>query len=300
VGKAGATHANDSTVSPGQRVGDIPDPGDLDPSTFEATQQALRCHQRLASRNRTREYLFVGGRLTCGRCGRAMSGMCRPPGIRYYRCGSRGSIIDPALRCSGSLRADVAERQVWAAIIRVLEQPELIAAEIAQQEARADEQRQAITHQQAIIDAALTKCDREAQRWADAYAAEVINLVELKAYRAEIEGRRQRILGQQAECQARLEAVGQAVSQVDTLIGYCARVHQRLHTFDHPEKRMALEALAIRVSWNPGQPLMIQGSIPLGDIVDSPSNSTFYPECPGKRPEIFPYSWCKWRYGTRR
>jgi hypothetical protein len=39
----------------------------------------------------------------------------------------------------------------------------------------------------ALIEAALAKCDREAQRWADAYAAEVINLAELKEYRAEIE-----------------------------------------------------------------------------------------------------------------
>jgi hypothetical protein len=44
----------------------------------------------------------------------------------------------------------------------------------------------------AIIDDALAKCDREAQRWADAHTGEVINLVELKAYRADIETRRQK------------------------------------------------------------------------------------------------------------
>jgi hypothetical protein len=49
-----------------------------------------------------------------------------------------------------------------------------------------------------LIETALAKCDREAQRWADAYAGEVINLDELKAYRAEIEARRRCLLTEQA------------------------------------------------------------------------------------------------------
>jgi hypothetical protein len=42
-----------------------------------------------------------------------------------------------------------------------------------------------------IYQMALAKCDREAHRWADAYATEVINVAELKGYRAEIATRRQ-------------------------------------------------------------------------------------------------------------
>jgi hypothetical protein len=34
---------------------------------------------------------------------------------------------------------------------------------------------------------------------------------------------------------------------------------------------VALQALDIRVSWMPGQPFTIQGSIPMGAIVDIPS-----------------------------
>jgi hypothetical protein len=105
--------------------------------------------------------------------------------------------MDRALRCAGSIRADVIEPQVWAAILRVLDQPELIAAEVARQEANADEQRTEIGRPLDLIEAALAKCDREAQRWADAYAGEVINLAELKGYRAEIEicGRSREALG---------------------------------------------------------------------------------------------------------
>jgi site-specific DNA recombinase len=177
--------------------------------------------------------------------------------------------MDPALRCPGNLRADVIEAQVWEAIMRVLEQPELIAAEVARRERSADAQRAEIGRQLALIDAGLAKCDREAQRWADAYAGEVINLAELKGYRAEIEARRQSLLREQAEATRQLDAIGVAVQHVGALTQYCTRVHHRLQTFDDAEKRMALHALNIRVIWTPGQPLTIQGSIPIDPIVDS-------------------------------
>jgi hypothetical protein len=91
----------------------------------------------------------------------------------------------------------------------------------------------------------------------------VIDILELKGYRAEIDARRQSLLTQQATCQARLDAIGQAVAQVGALIDYCARVRQRLQAFDHAEKPLALDALDICVTWRPGEPLTMQGSIPL-------------------------------------
>jgi hypothetical protein len=179
--------------------------------------------------------------------------------------------MDRTLRCPVVLRADVVEAKVWAAVVRVLEQPELIAEEVARQETNADAHRIEIGQHMAIIDVALAKCDREAQQWPDAYAGEVINLVELKAYRADIETRRQSLLAEQASRQRQLDAIGVAIQHVEALTAYCARVHQRRKAFDRAEKLVASQALDIRVSWTPGQPLAIQGSIPLGAIVDSPS-----------------------------
>jgi chromosome segregation ATPase len=152
-------------------------------------------------------------------------------------------------------------------VVNVLEHPDLIAAEVARQETTADDQRAEVAHELSALDAALTKLDREAQRWAEAYAAEVINVAELKGYRAEIDAKRQSLLAQHAASQARLDAIGQEVAQVGALIDYCARVRQRLQTFDSAEKRLAFRALDIRVTWTPGQPLTIEGSIPLTGIV---------------------------------
>jgi chromosome segregation ATPase len=153
----------------------------------------------------------------------------------------------------------------------VLQQPEIIAAEVQRHYADADQRRAEVQRELNLLTASLGKCDREEQRWAKAYADEVISLDELKGYRAEIATRRQSVLAQLARLQARLEGIGQALGQVEALIGYCERVRQRLHTFDTLEKRLALDALNIQVTWTPGQPLAIQCTIPLGEIVPTPS-----------------------------
>ena len=90
----------------------------------------------IATRNRKYAYLLCGGRLRCGRCGRGKTGICRKPDNSYYRCNSYHYIIDPVLRCPGVLRADVVESQVWAAVVRALDQPELISTALCTAEAR--------------------------------------------------------------------------------------------------------------------------------------------------------------------
>ena len=194
-----------------------------------------------------------------------------------YRWGSRWALVEPTLRCSGSLRADDIEPQVWAAVVHILERPELIASEMARQGVRADEQRAEVQQQLTVIETALVRCDREAQRWAEAYASEVIDVGELKSYKRETDARRQSLVAERDACQRHLEAIGVAVQQVEALTGYCARVRDQLQTFSHQEKRLALEALGIRVAWTPGQPLIMQGTIPLGTIAAIPPTGDHHP-----------------------
>ncbi len=157
--------------------------------------------------------------------------------------------------------------RVWHAIEHVLQQPDLIAAEVQRQQAGADERRTDIQREISLLEDALAKCDREEQRWAQAYIAEVINLAELKGYRAEIAARRESILTQRQQLQTTLDTIGQAVEHVEALIDYCERVRQKLQTFDAAEKRLAFAALNVRITWTPEQPLAIEGTIPIGEIV---------------------------------
>jgi site-specific DNA recombinase len=248
----------------------IPVPVIIETQLFEAVQAQLRQRKRLARRNRKQEYLLIGGRFRCGRCGRTMSGYTAHNRL-LYRCASVYIINPEKGKCRGQIHADDAEAQVWRAVEEVLQQPEIIAAEVQRHHANGDERRAEVQRELDLVPASLGKCDREEQRWAKAYADEVISLDELKGYRAEIVTRRQSLLVQQAALQARLQGIGEAIGQVEALVGYCERVRQRLHTFDILEKRLALDALDIQVTWTPGQPLAIQGTIPLGEIVPTPS-----------------------------
>jgi hypothetical protein len=60
------------------------------------------------------------------------------------------------------------------------------------------------------------------------------------------------------------------VKHVEALIGYCARVRQKVPTFGAAEQRLAFEALNVRVTWTPGKPLAIEGTIPFDEIVPLP------------------------------
>jgi hypothetical protein len=59
-----------------------------------------------------------------------MSGRTCRGKFRYYRCASWANVADPSTRCYGEPRVDEVETKVREAIVRVLEQPKLIAAEV--------------------------------------------------------------------------------------------------------------------------------------------------------------------------
>ncbi len=229
---------------------------------FEAAQAQLQRLQTLARRNRKHEYLFIGGRLRCGRCGRAMSGGTKTPGQRFYRCGSYTSTLDPEQRCRVRIKADDIEGHVWRAVVAFLEDPDHVAAKMAEYTAETGHRKAAIAQERALVETALDRCQREAQRWADAYAAEVINLQEFQGYKAEIEARRRSLPDQHATLEAEQRSLEEDTRRWDAVPEYCRRVRQNLTTF-------TLEALNIRVTWAPGQAPDITGHIPVETIVST-------------------------------
>jgi site-specific DNA recombinase len=252
-------------------------PAIIDDATFQAVQRQLATNRATSRRNRKYDYLLTGGRLRCGQCGRAMSGRTSRSKFRYYRCASWSNGAEPSGRCYGEPRVDEIDSHVWAAVVRLLEQPELIAQEVQRQHDTADDQRAEVQQELTLIEAGLTKCEREQQKWEQAYVDDAIDLADFKAKKAEVEARRQSLLRQRAEADAKLESIGQAVEQVEALIDYCRRAGEMLQTFEYAEKRQALETLSIRATWTPGQPLAIEGTIPMGDIVLMPSKWAHLP-----------------------
>src|SRR5262249_435828 len=150
------------------------------PEVFEAAQQQSQHNARFSRRNRKHEYLFTGGRLRCGRCGASMTGVPAKNGLRY-RCISQFKHFPGDPFCEGYIRAEHIEPQVWQEIERALNDPALIMFEFERQAREEAATTGDITKELSLIEKSLAALTREAQRWDDAYAHDVIDLAELKA-----------------------------------------------------------------------------------------------------------------------
>jgi site-specific DNA recombinase len=242
-------------------------PAIISRDTFAGTQKRIARNRALSRRNRKHEYLFLAGRLRCGRCGKSMTGYSPKNVRRYYRCYSqiwRPQAHDPF--CSGVVRADDIEAQVWEKVEGILHDPKVIFAEVKRRRTATVDIETEAARERKVLQVALAKIEREFRQWEQAYAHEVISLDDFKVYKGDIDARREQIEAQQQELDTRIAQVAQAETDIHTLIAYCERVRANLTTFDIPTKRLALEALNIQVSWTPGERPRITGKIPVDKI----------------------------------
>ena len=108
----------------------------------------------------------------------------------------------------------------------------------------------------------LAQCDKDIKRWEAAYLGEAIDLADFKAKKAEIDARRASAEQELARLDAEQRLIEQAELETASIMEYCARVRSTLKTFTLEEKRRALEALKITVTWHPEWPKpKIEGSL---------------------------------------
>jgi hypothetical protein len=119
-----------------------------------------------------------------------------------------------------------------------------------------------------MIGGLLAKIDWEDELWTQAYAAEVIDVGELKHRRAEIHQRRKNLQEQQAQLNTELTQAKVHVHQRDQIMAYRTRVRARLQTCSSQEERLFLQALEMTVRWSAHVGLSIDGVTPIGTPPD--------------------------------
>jgi site-specific DNA recombinase len=104
---------------------------------WDEVQRRIADNKRFAARNSKHEFL-LSGILRCSVCGRAVHGASRDgkkKGVTYtfYRCnGKLRSVYHPGPRCtSTSVASYRLDEPVWAKVRELLEQPELVLAELS-------------------------------------------------------------------------------------------------------------------------------------------------------------------------
>jgi len=235
---------------------------------FNQAQARLQRNKELSPRHTKRQYL-LSGYVFCQRCGRRYCGGAIPSknkdGIkcwRYYRCPKSFTIISPAPCTNRSLNADYLERVVWGQIQDLLSRPELVLAGLKTRESEA-KQASFYSAELETVEVKLRHMEREKDRVWKAFELtgdEAKFVKEIK----DVMGKIGELEKQKLELERLIEASKQAEVDIDSIKRCCELVRSNLTDFTFENKRLALEALNIKV-WIDGENIAIKGAIPLGE-----------------------------------
>ena len=252
---------------------EIPVPALVSAEQFEQAREQLEANKRHATR-RTKEPTLLQGMLACRRCGYAYyrsSTRTTKRKLYYYRClGSDRWRWEDGARCaSRPVRQDRLDAVVWRELVRLLEEPALLQAELARRlEAgrEADPQRRRL----AELRGERERLQRAGARLLTAYQEELIELDELRSRMPALHSRK-RVL------EADLESIESAAEErerylriAETLESFRDRLRSNAETLDVIERQKVLRSLVKEVLVGDGE-ITIRHSIPVTESA-SPSD----------------------------
>ncbi|HEY4997418.1 MAG TPA: recombinase family protein [Solirubrobacteraceae bacterium] len=163
----------------------IPVPALIDEQTFALVAERLERGKRLSPRN-TRRPSLLQGILVCAGCGyayyRSQTTTRQGRVYHYYRC----SGTDGSRRLHGQVcgnrpaRLEELDELVWSEVLRLLEDPALIQAEI-QRRLQSLRVEHPASHRREGLERDLVRARRAVERLIEAYQEELISLDELRA-----------------------------------------------------------------------------------------------------------------------
>ncbi len=220
-------------------------PAIVTPEIWATVQERLKDNRGGQPRHEQRPDL-LRGHVFCSVCGRRMRGDKEKGNYRVYRCPSRQT---PDGACgSKRIPATDCENGAWDLVRKILDDPTILTTALerrksqgAQSRARleADAESARRSHRQA--EAELQKIvDRAATADDDLWAMFQKTIAEKKATVT-------RLKEAVNEAEARLVAADTDAANLKALSDYAARVRERLAVFGFNEKRLAIEALNVKV-----------------------------------------------------
>ena len=208
---------------------------------WQQAQQALaqsRQHPRVPNRR----YLLTGY-MQC-ECGAPVVGTRLGKRYDYYRCrGTWATAVKPRSCDAPYVRSQPLEEKVWGGITKILEQPELVLEEVKRRKGGTSVLKQEI----ARLQAKLRSLAGQQRKLVNLYQLDEVDdehirraSQQIKRDRAELEAEVLKLEKQKQEIES-LDEVGEQVKK------FCARATERLDGLSLEEKRLALEALQIKV-----------------------------------------------------
>jgi site-specific DNA recombinase len=251
--------------------------------TFELAQEQLLKNKHHAPR-RTIEPTLLQGMLVCKKCGYAYyrtSTRTSKRKIHYYRClGSDDHRYRNGRVCDNRpVRQDHLDEVVWENVMRLLENPQLLGAEI---ERRIQAVRESVPtkRREETLRKESTRLHKQVNRLLDAYQEELVSLEDLRGRMHELRRRKKAI-------HAELQSLEAATSDTETYLRiantaeeFLSRLHTAAETLDVVERQKILRLLVKEVLVDQDT-VTIRHCIPVDEpgSPTGPSGSTKLPGC---------------------
>jgi len=278
------THKKRLVKKPREEWVEIPDatPAIISEEDFLAIQAKLAQNKQLGGcKNAKTKYLWAG-HLFCYFDKRRYRGKRTtvynkgiPVVYEYYECPFKNKILSAEKCPNRTWKREELDRLLWDKIETLLAQPEVVLVGLKAVEsdsAQVDHFEQEL----ADVEAKLKELDEQQKK---------LLIQSLMGFPEELvikenqkfNGDRAVLLERKAELEAKIEQTQQATVDLDNIKLACEMVSQNLGTLTYEDKRLAIEALDIKV-WMKHDELIMEGSIPMSDDL---SNLTVTSRCSG-------------------
>ena len=273
-------------------------PAIVEEHTFALAQERLVNNKKLAAR-RTIEPSILQGLVHCRHCGYAWyrtSTRSSARKIPYYRCvGSDAWRYAGVARChERPIRLDLLEHIVWTELLRLLEAPTLIQAELNR---RLEAARNAspAKRREATLTRELAQANKRMERLLTAYQEELLSLDELRRRMPELRRREQSVRAELDALQTRVADQATYLRLAQTLSTFLENLRANVKMLDVRDRQRITRLLVKEVVVGDDH-ITIRHSIP--HATRSSDGNQGFSNLPGSEDEVTSdkdYLLCPWR-----
>ena len=246
---------------------EIPVPAIVSEETFALAEERLEMNKIHAPR-RTKTPSVVQGLVSCGKCGYALSRTSARTSARkisYYRCLGSDSWrhLNGPMCDSRPVRQDLLDDVVWGEVVRLLEDPALIGAEVDRrlQAARASDPNQ---QRESDLRHRLIRVRKSIDRLVNAYQEELITIDELRDRTPELRRQEQALNRELQSAVDRVKDREIYLRLAETLTGFLARLRSSAETLDIAERQRIVRLIVKEVLVTEDK-ITIRHSIPISE-----------------------------------
>lgn len=255
----------------------VPVPALVSAETFAMAQERLIENKRLSAR-RTKIPTLLQGLLVCGQCGYGLyrtSTKTSKRQVQYYRClGSdrRRHLRGPVCQCR-PIRQDYLDELVWEQVVGLLNEPELVRAEIERriQESQSSDP---VQQRKLRLERELKRIASQLDKLLDAYQEDLIGLGDLRSRAPELR-RRQAAIEKELQGVALQALEKSRLTQLNASIeNFLAALRQSAKQLEVIERQKVVRLVIKQIVVN-GDALIIQHSIPISRSNESQPRASY-------------------------